>query len=111
MASRSVRRDLEQPLQPLPLLVAERPQPYDLLSRRGDERSCRTLGGSPGDMRPFGSCLMPTPETGPPQAPGSPLLGLVQQVQQATQFRHTQVDALLSASRFFSCARVTTSTA
>jgi hypothetical protein len=62
-------------------------------------------------MRAFGSCLMPSPKAGPPHVLGLLLLGLAEEMQQATQFRHTQVDELLVTSRFFSCARVTTSTA
>ena len=111
MASRSVRRDHEQVLESLPLLIAEWTQPQHLLCRREGERNCRTLGGSPGHVRPFGSRLMSPPETGPPQPPGSSLFGFPKQAQQATQFRHTQLDATLVAFRFFSCARVTTSTA
>jgi hypothetical protein len=111
MASRSVRGNREQVLQPLPLLIAEWPQPHHLLSRRGLESSGRTLGGSPSHMSPFGSRLMSAPEARPPEMPGLLLLGLPEQMQQATHLRHTQFNGLLVTSRFFSWARVTTRTA
>jgi hypothetical protein len=55
--------------------------------------------------------LMDAPEARPPQSLRPLLLGLTQQLEQAAQFRHAQLDALVVASRFFPCARVTTSTA
>ena len=101
----------EQRLQPLPLLIAEWGQPNHLPCRREQEGNLRQLRCSSRYMSAFGSRLMETPKTRPPQTLGLLFRRLTQHLEQAAHFRHTQPDPLVVSSRFFSCACVTTSTA
>ena len=76
-------------------------KPQYLRSRRQHSNHQRMLGGSSPHMSPFGSRLMHPAKARPPQALGLLLCGLTRQVQQATQFWHTQFDAPVLTSAFF----------